>query len=314
MSLADFLSQPTGGFDVVPGFAEAYPNIRVGGLVQPAVWLGDYALPGEPVIVGVIRKPDAPGQCLMLGRVGGPLPLEGIVTAAPPGSDTITVTAGTTDYTVTFNANMTPVAGVTRVRLLWQGGTGTAICEVGVTPEANIDPPPTAAPPGAATNGSLSVIAADSGTYSGSVYGWNSYYGQSVFQGDGSPWGAPPSNSGSWFYGSGAGQLVGATVTDGIKFRLPARKSGGASSAAATVHIHLHTSPTRPGGDVTRIAGPVDVAIPPGYGGGWLGLPVSWGPDLVAGGGISITGSPYMGFKGRSEDPESGQLILPWTR
>jgi hypothetical protein len=311
MSLADFLSKTTGRFEVVPGFADAYPLVKVGGLTQPAVWLGDYALPGEPVIVGVIVKPDAPGQCLMLGRVGGPLPIEGIVTAAPAGSDTITVLADSVEYTVTFAADLTPTVG-DRMRLLWQGGTGTAICKVGVTPTAVVAGPSTAPPPTAATAGVHTVIATDSGTFSAG-FGWNSYFKQNVYQGNGATWGAPTSNSGAWFYGSGANQINGSTVT-GIQFKLPARNSAGTTSASGTVHIYLHNSPSKPGGDVTRVQGPVDVVVAPNSPGGLITLPASWGQTLIDGGGIGITGSPYMGFRGRGEDPESGKLLLTWQR
>ena len=312
MSLADFLSQSTGGFDVVPGYADVYPNIMVGGLVQPAVWLGDYAVKGEPIIVGIIRKPDAPGQCLVLGRVGGPLSTEGTVTAAPPGSDTITVSAGSAEYTVTFLDSYSPTVG-DRVGLLWQGAQGRALGKVGVTPGVVVNGPSTQPPPSAASAGTLPVPTVDSGTYSGGAYGWNARYGQNVYQGDGTPWGGPSSNSGSWFYGANASQLIGATIT-GVQFNMPARNSAGASSSAATVHLYLHNSPNKPGGDVTRVSGPVDVVVQPRSGGGYITLPTGWGPTLIAGGGISITGSPYMGLLGRGEQPDSGQLKLSWQR
>lgn len=311
MNLEGILSKPSGGFEVVPGFADAYPNVKVGGLTQPAVWLCDYTAVGEPIIVGLIRKPDAPGQLLVLGRVGAPGPVEGLVSAVPAGSDTITVTASGVDYTVTFAAGLSLVPG-DRVRLLWQGPTGTALCKVGVTPAPIVGTTSTAPPPSASTYGEHPVIATDSGTYS-SGFGWNSYYGQNVYQGNGSTWGAPSFNAGSWFYGSGAAQLTGATVT-GIQFKLPARKSGGASSSAATAHIYLHNSPNRPGGDVSRVQGPTDVVVQPGSLGGYITLPASWGATLIAGGGISISGDPYLGFKGRAEDPESGKLLLAWQR
>jgi len=311
MSLIDELKKGGDDFQVSGGYADVYPNILYRGLPQPAIWLCDYAAPGEPIIVGTIGKKDAPGEMLVLGRVGQAGPVEASVTAAPSGSDTITVTAGAVVYTVTFLASYTPTVG-DRVRLLWQGGSGTVLGKVGITPATVISQPATPPPPAASTSGELSVPATDSATYSGGAYGWNGYYGQNVYQGDGSAWGAPSSNAGAWFYGSAATQLAGATVT-APRFRLPARRSGGASGSPATIHLYVHTNPTRPGGDVNRIAGPFDVTIPAGYGGGWITLP-EWGNTLINGGGISITGSPYTGFQGRDTDPASGQLILPWTR
>lgn len=311
MNLTDLLSVQSGGFDVVGGYADDYPNVKVGGLTQPAIWLGDYAGKGESIIVGIIRKPDAPAQCLVLGRVGVPYPIEGTVSAAPPGSDTLTVTAGDAEYTVTFAADLTPAVG-DRMRLLWQGSTGTAICKVGVTPAVIVNAPSTAPPPGAASTGVLPVTTVDSGTYSVG-YGWNAGYGQNVYQGDGSPWGGPANNSGAWFYGANASQLQGATIT-GIEFNLPARNRAGGSGSAATVHLYLHNSPNKPGGDVSRVAGPVDVVVQPNSTGGYVALPAGWGPTLIAGGGISITGSPYLGLRGRGEQPDSGHLKLTWQR
>lgn len=308
-NLADFLTAlPVPNFEVGPGFADDYPNVRVRGLVQPAIWLGDYAVKGEPIIVGLIGAKTT-GQYLVLGRVGGPLPVEGTVTAAPAGSDTITVDAAGTEYVVTFLDSYVPTVG-DRVGLLWQGAQGRVLGKVGVTPSVEIAPPATAPPPGAATTGTLPVIATDSATYSGGLYGWNARYGQNVYQGDGSPWGGPPTNAGAWFYGAGASQLAGSTVT-GVQFRLPARNTAGASGTG-TVHLYLHTSPTRPGGDVTRVDGPFDVSS--AAAGSYVTLPTGWGGVLVAGGGISITGNPYMGFRGRGEDPASGQLSLTWQR
>lgn len=302
-------------FKVSGGYADVYPNIRFRGLVQPAIWLCDYVAPGEPVIVGEIGKKDAPGELVVLGRVGQAGPTEGSVTAAPAGSDTITVTANTVPYTVTFLASYTPTVG-DRVRLLWQGGAGTALGTVGVTPAPVIAKPTTVAPPPPASSGVLPVPAIDSATYSPG-YGWNSSYRQNAYQGDASPWGGPTQNFGAWFYGDVASQLNGATIT-AATFRVPARTSGGYSSSGSTIHLYLHTNPTRPGGDVNRVAGPTDFPIPAGYlGGDEVPLPSGWFAGLVAGGGISIGGGPYTGFvgcRGDKSDPASGQLKFTWNR
>jgi hypothetical protein len=147
------------------------------------------------------------------------------------------------------------------------------------------------------------------------VYGWNTTYGPNVYQGNAATWGGPASNSGSWFYGNAASQLLGATITR-VAFRLPKRTSGGATSSTVTAHFYLHQSSQKPGGDVARVSGPHNIGIAPGYkGGDWVDLPLAWGPTLVAGGGVSISGDPYMGFVGKSAaDPESGLLQLTWER
>lgn len=313
MSLEDILSKPGSGFEVVPGYADVYPFVRVGGLQQPAIWPDTvYAAPGEPILVGISRKPDAPAQMIVYARLGKPGPVSAIVTAVPAGSDTVTVTEGAKDYSVNFASDLTLAPG-DRVRLLWQGPVGTAICKVGVTPAPQPAPTTTAPPPAASQSGVLTVQATDSGTYSNG-YGWNARYGQNVYQGNASVWGGPSSNQGAWFYGAGAGQLLGATIT-GVTFRVPARTSAGATSSSVALHFFLHNSPDKPGGDVNRTAGPLDYVIPAGYrGGDRISLPASWGDQLVAGGGIGVAGDPYAGLNGRGTDPESGQLQLTWQR
>jgi hypothetical protein len=312
VSLEDLLAKPSSGYEVVPGFADIYPYVRVGGLQQPALWPDTvYAAPGEPVLVGVMRRPDAPAQLVVACRLGKPGPVSAIVSAVPAGSDTVTVTEDSVDYSVNFASDLTLAQG-DRVRLMWQGPVGTAVCKVGVTPAAAPPAAPTAAPPQARTTGTLPVPAVDSGTFSVG-FGWNSRYGQNLHQGNASVWGGPSSNHGAWFYGANAAQLVGATVT-GIRFRVPARTSAGQTSSTVTAHFYLHTSPNKPGGDVARTSGPVNFNVPPGYrGGDWIDLPAEWGATLIAGGGISISGDPYLGLVGRS-DPESGLLQLTWTR
>lgn len=312
MSLADFLSAPgQPAVSLLPGFADVYPNVRVAGLVQPATWLGAYTVVGEPVVVAKLTRPDAPAQLVCLGRVGEPGPREGTVTAAPAGSDTITVNAGGTDTMCTFLASYTPTVG-DKVRLLWQGRDATVLGAVGVSPAGKDNPVRTPPPPGAATAGTVTAAAVDSGTYS-SGYGWNSYYGSNLYQGNGSTWGAPGWNAGAWFYGGGAGQAAGATITR-VQLRLPARIRAGAFNSPGTVHVWLHSAANRPGGDVPRTNGPVDFTLPAGWGGGWVDLPASWGAALAAGSGIGISGDPYLGLLGRTKDPESGLLRLDWQR
>ena len=299
------------GFQVVPGYADVYPKIRVRGNVQPAVWAGCTANEGDSLIVGVITRPDAPSQFIVLGKVGDGGPREGTVGTVVGGSATIPVTAAGKTYTATFLSSYAPVAGDT-VRLLWQGSNVTALGKVGATPAPAPPPPVTAPPPTASQTGQLSVTVTDSGTYSVG-YGWNSYYGQNLYQGNGSPWGGPSDNRGAWFYGSQATVLNGATITR-VQFRVPKRNGAGNSGSSQTMHLYAHTSSSKPGGDVARTLGPSDVLVLPNFGGGWIDLPTSWGATLVAGGGIGIYGDPYMGFIGKSGDTASGQLLLDWRR
>jgi hypothetical protein len=312
MSLAGAVAKPASGVEFIPAFADVYPNVKIGGVAQVAAWPADvYAAPGDAIIVAQILKPDAPAQNVVVSRVGASGPREATVTAAPGGSDTITATAAGTDYTVTFLTSYTPTVG-DRVRLLWQGRDATVVGKVGITPAEPAPPTTTPVPPPAATSGTFARAASDSATFS-SGYGWNSYYGQNVYQGDGSAYGAASVNNGAWFYAGAFAELAGATIHR-VQLRLPARKSAGGYNSAGTIHIYAHTSPNRPGGDVARTAGPFDISIPAGFGGGLVDVPTSTAPILIAGGGFSITGSPYMGFRGKAEDPASGQALIDWSR
>lgn len=312
MNLAEQVSDPSDGVTLVPAFADVYPMVKIGGNPQPASWPDTvYAGAGEAVIVAQITKKDAPTQNVVVCRVGAAGPREATVTAAPGGSDTITVTVGSTDYLATFLSSYTPTVG-DRVRMLWHGMDATVAGKVGITPVPAAPGPTTPPPPPPVSSGTFDRACTDSATYSAG-YGWNAYYGQNLYQGNGSAWGAPSANAGSWFYSGAFAELAGATYTR-VQIRLPARKSGGNYNSPATVHVYIHNSPTRPGGDVNRVAGPYDLTIPAGYGGGLVDLPVSTAPLLVNNGGVSISGDPYLGLKGKTEDPSSGQILIDWRR
>lgn len=316
MSLAGDIASPFDGVKIVPAFADVYPKVKVGGLSQPAAWpSGIYAAPGEPIFVGELIRPDAPAQYVVLGRVGADGPREGTVTTVPGGSDTITVTADSVAYTATFLTSYTPTVG-DRVRLLWQGRDVTVLGKVGVTA-----PPPLAqsgaimVPPPAASRGTFNAPAFDSATWVASNGAWDAHArgGGHVYQGTING----ISTHGAWFYGNSMAELAGATITR-IMFRVPARRSVGSYNSAGTLHLYAHTSPSRPGGDVNRVAGPTNRVIAagwnPGPDDGWVDLDLSFAPTLISGGGISISGDPYMGFLGKPSDPASGQLRIDWSR
>lgn len=315
MNLAEQVASPSGGVLIVPGTADIYPLVKVGGLSQPAAWpAGVYAAPGDQIFVAQLVKPDAPAQNVVLGRVGADGPREGTVTTVPGGSDTITVTTDGVGYKATFLTGYTPTVG-DRVRLFWQGRDVTVLGAVGVTPDPDyVSPAPgTAPPPPPVSSGVFNAPATDSATFWGPG-GWDSWAGGGghIHQGT---W-AGSTLTGAWFYGNTMAELAGATISR-IQFRVPARRTVGSYNTAGNLHLHAHTSPSRPGGDVTR-SGLMDVSIPPGWApepdGGWFDLPLSYAPTLIGGGGISIAGDPYMGFVGKPSDPASGQLRIEWSR
>lgn len=194
------------------------------------------------------------------------------------------------------------------IYITWDAATPTIIGKIPtitVTPEA--PPPP---PPPTAATGEVSLITTASDTYG--VGGWGRWAtsqggGEDVYSGT---WGGY-TVTGAWFYGAPRPELQGKTITR-IRWRRPGRMNVG-GSGSATIHVYAHNSGARPGGDVSRVAGPFDISVPQGAGPGWHDLSLSFAPTLVAGGGISIAGDPYVAFNSRLDDPEAGQLLMSWS-
>lgn len=312
MSLASIIANPFDGVKLVAGFADTYPNVKIGGLSQPAAWPDTiYAAVGEPVIIAQSVKDNSITHNVVVARVGQPGPRDATVQTVPGGSDTITVTdVNGVPYTVTFGYP-SPTVGDS-VRLLWQGRDGTAICKVGVTPPSSAGGGATTPPPAPASFGQFPGVATDSGTWTPAFNAWDNWGGGGgyVYQG-GAPYGA--ANYGAWFYNGVFAELAGANYSR-VQVRIPARKTVGNYNAGQTLHIYVHNSPTRPGGDVNRVLGPYDVYVPANFGGGYTDIDPAAAPVLVAGGGISIAGEPYMGFLGKPQDGASGQILIDWSR
>lgn len=204
------------------------------------------------------------------------------------------------------------------VYVTWDAAKPTVLGKIQTSappPDQPLPPPPTAVQTG------FEVIPATASDTWG-VGGWGRWAtsqngGEDVYSGS---WGGV-TTSGAWFYGAPRPALQGKTVTK-VLFRLPARLGVGGYNSAATIHLYAHASQGRPGGDVARVAGPFDVSIPAGYTPGtvltageppgYVSLPLNFASALVNGGGISISGEPYVGFKSRLADPEAGKLIMDW--
>jgi len=316
VSLADEVAGGKDRVEVIAGFADIYPNVKIGGLPTQATWpSGVYAAPGESVLIAQLVKSDAPTQNVVLGRVGIDGPREATVTTVPGGSDTIIVTANSVAFTATFLAAYTPAVG-DRVRLLWQGRDVTCVGKVGVTPATTVAEGGTQPPPPTKSSGTFSAPAIDSATY-WSGGGWDSIRPGGGIVGQGTVYGTSNVITGAFFYGNTMAELAGANITR-VRLRVPQRRTVGDYNSALTLHLYAHTSPGRPGGDVTRVSGPTDITIPAGWnpapGEGFIDLPTTIAPTLIAGGGISISGDPYMSFVGKPSDSASGQLRIDWTR
>lgn len=195
--------------------------------------------------------------------------------------------------------------------LQWHGGSAYMVGRIGSTPPpAPPPPPPPTAPPPAptVTTGTSPFSAVASGTWT-TGYNWNSYFGTNVYSGSGY---VPPS-SGHWFYNGATKSLAGKTITD-VKFYLPARRQAGNYNSTATVHFYRHSSNTKGSSVPSVTVGPYNVNVAAHWGGGYIDLPNSFGDALKAGGGITISGDPYVGFTGISGASNSGHLKIAWKK
>lgn len=278
-------------------------DVNVNGSRPPVWWPAGYI----PTAGDAVRVLLVDGQAQVLGPViDGQRPGEGTVSGgASAGLVPVDTTSGTVHARYTGTA---PGIG-DAVFLDWQMTTprvlaGVATAVPDPTPGGGPDQP---APPPPSAAGVHHVAALDSGTWSSRGV-WDSYYGSHLTQGSYSG----RSYTGAWFYGAAPQQIAGRTVTR-FQIRLGARRHMGSYNSALSLNLYLHSSGSRPGGDVTRIAGPHTVVLPPGAGPMWVDLPTSWGQGLSTGlGGIGIGGGSYGGVTGVGGDPASGQLAFDW--
>lgn len=283
--------------------------VNVGGNVIPARWADPSVVaPGDTVRVE-IASGIGQGQGFVTGRLTpSPRPGTGKVKSNTPGT-IITVTgADGVDYQCTFLGSYTPAAG-DNVALDWRAAQPNVLGKIGVIPAPGPGGGGVTPPPGQPQTGTTVYPAADSATYG--PFGWDKWAGGggNVYQGS---YGSGPLY-GAWFYAGSPAELAGRTISR-VLFNLGPRRTVGNYNAAAIVHFYAHSNTSRPGGDVTRVAGPLDISIPPGWGGGTVELPAAFGAALQSGGGISIAGEPYAGFLGRSSSPDSGTLTIDWRR
>lgn len=264
---------------------------------------------GDPVTVVITGTGDA----VVTGRVTlSPRPAEGVVKTVPPSSPTITVT-GTDgiDYVAKFAASYTPTVN-DNVLLAWNAALPYVTGQVGVVAAPGAPPGGVAPPPAGPVTGTTPYAATDSATWVPGLGVWDAWArrGGRLYQGSSGGY----VTYGAWFYAGSAAQLAGRTITR-IQFTLGARdRAAGGYSSPVPVHFYTHTSPNRPGGDVTRPSGPWDETAQPYQGPTTYDLPLSFATDLLNGGGISIAGDPYAGFDGVIQDPTSGLLTIDWSR
>lgn len=282
-------------------------KVEVGGSLLLATWADPLVVDdGDVVDVEVTGSGQGGAGVHVPSRTTlQPRPKTGTVTEVPSSSPTIVVSAGGVSYDAEFIGTY---AVNDKVHLDWGAGRPRVIGKVTTTapPVTAVAPEPVAPPP--VQSGEASAAANHSNTLWGPG-GWGSWAGggENVYQGD---YGSGPL-SGAWFYGTPFSNLAGKTITR-VRFRTGQRRAVGSNNAAATFHFYAHNSPSLPGGDVARVAGPFDVVIAPGQGPTWIDLPAEFGAHIVGGGGVAIYGDPYAGMTGRLQQVDSGALILNW--
>lgn len=292
---------------------------NVGGVVLPVTYSDPLILAaGDTVIIDLVGAARGQREAVVTARLHTTYrESTAKVTSVPPSSQTITITQGSTSYLASFVTSYTPVVNDI-VTITWNGGVPTVLGKYGstYTPPPPVKPRATApvkAPPPPPQVGRNSYAATQSGTYTPGLGGWDRWRGGGgyVHQG-GAPWGGF-ANNGAWFYGGGPRQLAGRTITK-IEFNLGGRIAVGNYNSVVVVHFYAHNARTRPGGDVTRTAGPYNVAVAPGGSQHVINLPLGWASHILAGGGIGISGEQYAAFHGRNTQPTSGRLTLHWRR
>jgi hypothetical protein len=279
--------------------------VNVNGTTPPAQWPAGYI----PTVGDAVRVWMLDGTAQVIGPViSGQRPGEGTVSgAASSGKVPVSTSVGTVQARYSGTA---PSVGQL-VFLDWQMTTPRILAGVAaVTPAPEPEPDPAPPPPPKPKTGTSKYSAVDSRTYQvGSGWGFR---GMSVVQ-----WryqSGLRENRGAWFYGNAPTQLGGRDVY-GLRIRVGARQRIGSYNSALQAHFYLTSNRTRPGGDTTRVGGPVSANIPANATPRWYTLPHAWGQYIADnGGGIAIVGAPYLGFNGIDVDPASGQLAFDWRK
>lgn len=284
----------------------------VGGNLLTCRWLDPIQpLQGGNIVVDITTDERGQSTALVIGGyTDQPRPSTGTVTGVvAAGSATKIIFTGQDGVSYSAERFVGTYNLGDVVLLDWAAGQPSII---GKVPAPSITPPASAPKPpgGGDVTGTLRTAATKSDTWG--VGGWGRWAtsqrgGEDVYSGTYAGY----TMAGAWFYGAGNTVLSGRTIL-AARFRIPQRLGVGASGSA-TIHLYAHTSPNEPGGDVNRTVGPFDVTVAQNAPPQWVTLPTSFHAALVAGGGISISGDPYVGFRGRLGDPDSGKTEIDWT-
>lgn len=282
---------------------------NVGGNLLDCRWLDPIQpLQGGAIVVDITTDDRGQSAALVIGGYANqPRPSTGSILTVGVSEIVFTGEDGTTYTTDRFVGTGYTIGDP--VYITWDAAKPTIL---GKIPAVKTTPPANTPTPSGGSDVAGTHKAAATKTDTWGVGGWGRWAtsqrgGEDVYSGSYAGY----TMSGAWFYGQSATVLAGRQVS-AARFRLPQRLGVGASGSA-TVHLYAHTSPSQPSGDVSRTVGPFDISVAQNAPPQWVTLPSSFHAVLVAGGGISISGDPYVGFTGRLKDPLSGSLELDWT-
>lgn len=296
-----------------------------GGTVPVSGWLhGVRTTPGQPVLLAMVEGPDAQAAAVVLGVLSSARDTRawsGTVTAVDTGTYTCTVTIGgvSTPGVLYLYPSSPPSIGQV-VALDYRDHVILALGPLTPPPAAppppRVEPSPDAAPSNVTPTGTTRLAAVASGSFDLSRGLWNSYYGTGVYQGSG----YGNVLAGAWFHGTAPAQLAGKTLTRAT-LNLGGLQRAGSYNTSRTVNLY-RTTATSKSGEPPRSEGPISVTVP-AITDGWWSNPVITSaayPGLLTmaanmvtagGGGLVITGNPYLGLTGVSS-PASGLLTLEW--
>jgi hypothetical protein len=258
------------------GYADGLVDVNTGGMTVRMPFTGQTLPPPGYAVQVEVRD----GQPVVTGTV---VPLPDTGTILETGEYLATVTARGIDYELPYQSAYLPIVG-DEVEITWTEKTG--IIQGKVTAFPTPATPPLSVP--VATGGSFHpapFTAIDSGTHRGRWFTGDVY--------------ASASNDGAWFYGA----KIADTIPDNATLTLARIYLSPRQEREGPPRLQLHTSATKPGGNVTFIGTPFVLPARSGF------------IDYLKsnGGGIGCPDGGYNIFRGVGSDGLSGALDLAWT-
>ena len=201
-------------------------------------------------------------------------------------------------YELRWLGTYTPTVGHT-VAVLWGTTQGIVIGTAGA--QAGVAPSPTTPTTGVTTSGVLTLQPVEVASWrAGSLYSTTE-----VIQGT---WQSYGPHDGAYFYGGVSSELAGATITS-ARIYLDRMQGGFNYGPGEPVHLHWHPHASRPA-VLALDSYSADVTVP--LGANWYPLDLTIAQALTNGGGVGVTGMPYVKLKSASSG--SGLIELAWTR